>query len=505
MASDEMITSTVEQYVKSKISRSAILLNGGWGEGKTYFINNSLIPVLQEKSGTRCYLISLFGLTTKSEIENELLGAFSYSDDNNLKRSFETACKSMSITLGDDARVTGGMLGGVMSAFFHIVRQKRIDKSENDTENTLFIFDDLERFLGDIIIPMAFVSRMNEILGAKCLIVCNEDRFISGAKSGEESRRQFDMFKEKTVGRCLSYEMTPEKIASAALGFVSQDNNLKGILKNIFDTYDLLGNRIFEHCRTKNLRKIKKTIYFIEDIYNLHKDKLYANPILAGELIMCHLNRYSEGKVVNYPHFTHKSFIRLRENDLRLIDYWLENGAVNESVCSSSIATWSTNSEAEKFAVKERHKEFSNKSIIDQFPVFINNICDNESEYISFRYLLMALKIQIYNTPLNNANYTSSLFNTIDKLKVLSERVYKSKTESDYNIDTLYFVFIDVSDGYGVNFQKFVYNLSSELPAPDDFNIIRDRLVKYLFELKYCITPKNLISELVHYSSVKDL
>ena len=77
---DDELLKVIGDYIDSK-SKYAILIDGEWGCGKTEFANGKLIEYLREKNKNNenknkendgiCY-ISLYGLTTKQEIENEI-------------------------------------------------------------------------------------------------------------------------------------------------------------------------------------------------------------------------------------------------------------------------------------------------------------------------------------------------------------------------------------------------------------------------------------------------
>lgn len=53
---EDAITAEIMSYVKNRIYNYAVLIDGDWGTGKTYFIQKSIIPTL-EGSG---YMYSSF-------------------------------------------------------------------------------------------------------------------------------------------------------------------------------------------------------------------------------------------------------------------------------------------------------------------------------------------------------------------------------------------------------------------------------------------------------------
>ncbi|MDD9158509.1 P-loop NTPase fold protein, partial [Aliivibrio sp. S4TY2] len=51
----------------------AMLLDGAWGSGKTYFINNHLIEKLKEKFGLEVYLFSLYGISNIDDFRDKVI------------------------------------------------------------------------------------------------------------------------------------------------------------------------------------------------------------------------------------------------------------------------------------------------------------------------------------------------------------------------------------------------------------------------------------------------
>lgn len=44
---EDAITAEIMSYVKNRIYNYAVLIDGDWGTGKTYFIQKSIIPTLE--------------------------------------------------------------------------------------------------------------------------------------------------------------------------------------------------------------------------------------------------------------------------------------------------------------------------------------------------------------------------------------------------------------------------------------------------------------------------
>ena len=67
---NEELNNYILHYIKVDKTKSAIMLTGNWGTGKSYYIQNILAPFLaEEKNGNfQCITVSLYGLNDVLEI-----------------------------------------------------------------------------------------------------------------------------------------------------------------------------------------------------------------------------------------------------------------------------------------------------------------------------------------------------------------------------------------------------------------------------------------------------
>lgn len=70
----EELNNYIMHYLEKDKTRTAIMLTGEWGSGKTYYIENKLVPLLQDGKKSRCVVISLYGLEGISEISKSIYG-----------------------------------------------------------------------------------------------------------------------------------------------------------------------------------------------------------------------------------------------------------------------------------------------------------------------------------------------------------------------------------------------------------------------------------------------
>ena len=65
------IKDIIIDYLKNDKLNQAILIDGEWGSGKTFFVKEKVIPKIKEKlKDVPIYYVSLYGVSSSSEIHN---------------------------------------------------------------------------------------------------------------------------------------------------------------------------------------------------------------------------------------------------------------------------------------------------------------------------------------------------------------------------------------------------------------------------------------------------
>lgn len=70
MSINDHITDYIDRYIREKRSSTSIMISGGWGTGKTYFVKNKVIPYLKDNhESKRVVYITLNGISSISQLE----------------------------------------------------------------------------------------------------------------------------------------------------------------------------------------------------------------------------------------------------------------------------------------------------------------------------------------------------------------------------------------------------------------------------------------------------
>lgn len=279
-------------YLTEDKTKSAIMLTGPWGTGKSYYIQNELKPFLEKKEngGHSCVIVSLYGLKDTAEISKSIyLGT---------RMKFLTAAseKSTTVTFAGETIIKGiaGALGVDLSVSERSL--KRLYASVNLT-GKLVVLEDLERSGIDILEVLGYVNNLVEQDGVKVLLVANEEELIqytplkASTKADLERTEMLDrlnghkdrLFTDGT----LAYLKVKEKTISDTIEFEEDYKTAIREIVQIFDNEtlnkfstaekvkDILD--IMSHCQSYNLRSFIFACQKTNDIFERLDEKYLSD------------------------------------------------------------------------------------------------------------------------------------------------------------------------------------------------------------------------------------
>lgn len=240
-----MTTTELNQYIKHYIekdkTKSAIMLSAPWGTGKSYYIQNILIPFLEKDNGKRCIVVSLYGLKDIKEISKSIF--------------LEAKAKLLSkqgTGLATGKLVAKTVIKGVASFFGIDLNMDEDDLNKIyesiDLSDKLIVLEDLERSNIGIIELLGYVNSLVEQDGVKVLLVANELEI----KKYNEIIVKDDKGKEKKIkvltDESKQYFRTKEKTVSDTIIFYS--SNVKAI-DNIMVSFNYRYFNCFLKCKNE--------------------------------------------------------------------------------------------------------------------------------------------------------------------------------------------------------------------------------------------------------------
>lgn len=279
-------------YLTKDKTKSAIMLTGPWGTGKSYYIQNELKPFLEKKEngGHSCVIVSLYGLKDTAEISKSIyLGK---------RMKFLTAAseKSTTVTFAGETIIKG--IAGAFGVDLSVSERslKRLYASVNLT-GKLVVLEDLERSGIDILEVLGYVNNLVEQDGVKVLLVANEEELIQytplkvSTKADLERTEMLDRItghrdrlftdstiaylkvKEKTISDTIEFE---EDYQTAIREIVQMfDNETLNKFSTIESIKDILD--IMSHCQSYNLRSFIFACQKTNDIFSSLDEKYLSD------------------------------------------------------------------------------------------------------------------------------------------------------------------------------------------------------------------------------------
>ncbi len=187
---EQMVADFIDDYLKNNKVNYAILINGSWGSGKTFFIKEHIIKKLDKEyeaakknlktlkiwdrlfkkkksiNAKKPIYVSLYGISSISDIKSKILLATIKNDkikkilpvlDVGAEIGNEIISKNYSISN------SSGKLTRILSNFYSL-------------ENLIIFFDDLERCNVDINIVLGYINQLVEHNKLKVILIADEEK-----------------------------------------------------------------------------------------------------------------------------------------------------------------------------------------------------------------------------------------------------------------------------------------------------------------------------------------
>ena len=303
---DDLLESVLD-YVRSDYTDYAIMINGEWGSGKTYFWNNQIKRKIESLTlnGKRYKTIymSLYGISNLEEISKKIFIETTQLMDKGLRKYMATHNQT---AIPEYAKTSLDMAN-----FFGVAQNgEKIDYEEFfSIQDKVLCFDDLERANVDVIDILGYINNFVEHDHMKTIIICNEKELATKMKSenlemktfiatylldkqGDLNNNELPMVEkikdriETVFERTNDYERIKEKLIGETFEYAPKfDYIINGILmryeKNSSLVKFLRENSslilaTFKRSGTRNLRILKQALNDFKKIYEM-TDKYYPN------------------------------------------------------------------------------------------------------------------------------------------------------------------------------------------------------------------------------------
>lgn len=227
----------IENYLNNDKTKSAIMLTAPWGMGKSYYIQNCLIPYLEKSKHKKCVVVSLYGLNDIKDISKAIY------------LEIRAKIKSLKKEKAQAGKIVGKtIIKGALSVAGIDLSLKEADLEKLyasiDLKDKLIILEDLERSGITIKQVLGYVNNLVEQDGAKVLLVANEneikisEKIVTQDKNGKETSKwvytsetaEYLKIKEKTVSDTILYLCDYDEAIESILKLYS-NSKLKPLLE----------------------------------------------------------------------------------------------------------------------------------------------------------------------------------------------------------------------------------------------------------------------------------
>jgi len=296
----EDLVESILDYVRSDYTDYAIMINGEWGSGKTYFWNNKIRPKIDGmqfhgKKYSTIYM-SLYGISNLEEISKKIFIETTQLMDKNVRKHLDSSSK---ISIPEYAK-TG----------LNIANSFRVNSSNEKinyekfftTDDKVLCFDDLERANVDVIDILGYINNFVEHDHIKTIIICNEKELATKLKNSNLEMKTFiatyildkegslsstekpmvERIQDKieyVFDKANDYERIKEKLIGETFEYIPEFNYIiNGILMRYENDKELIRFlrentpyiiNTFNKSGTRNLRILKHALNDFKKIFEM--------------------------------------------------------------------------------------------------------------------------------------------------------------------------------------------------------------------------------------------
>ena len=297
----EDLVESILDYIRADYTDYAIMINGEWGSGKTYFWNHKIKPKIEsmQVNGKRLTAIymSLYGISNLEEISKKIFIETTQLMDKNLKKFMDASGVS---NIPEYAKT-----GLDMANFFGVTQNgDRLDYGQFfSTDDKVLCFDDLERANVDVIDILGYINNFVEHDHIKTIIICNEKELSTKLKNSNlemktfiatylldkenkltmktdkpmverirdtieyvfDKANDYERIKEKLIGETFEYAPEFNYIIN---GLLMRFENYPDLIRFLRENTNLITST-FNKSGTRNLRILKHALNDFKKIFDM--------------------------------------------------------------------------------------------------------------------------------------------------------------------------------------------------------------------------------------------
>lgn len=388
---EQQIIDEILRYLHDDSYNYAVLIDGEWGSGKTYFVNNTLTKIIEKQesdleTSRKVQYISLYGCKAISDVQENI--AWSFAEDARKviqdKNNFGTTGQKVSNNILLSSKKIGN---AILKKFLPNMPLYEIASDWLNLGSFIFVFDDLERCDCPINEVFGFFNELVEHENTKVILIANEkelsgiaeiqylelqysltldDRIIwptpntssslavrssnsTHISLDEMERRRKLLFPtkeansnyrrilEKLIGVTLKYEPNISLIISEILKSSKYDSSIKDMLEKKKEAFSSeMQNRNHKNIRTFQFF-LSKVSYLLEKLSDINTDPEYLD-IIKEHIISETFYQAIKFKSNDQPSRTmHAQLKKEQEAKFQSIKQYIESGTYNQKIFEDNV------------------------------------------------------------------------------------------------------------------------------------------------------------------------
>ena len=452
------IQDVIMQYVVNKKSELALLVNGEWGIGKTYFIDNIIIPKIKENSTRKLKVVkvSLYSIKDSQDLYNSVYLKMLW---NCIEKDSQTnIIEKLAYAFGKAYGIIGKRKSGVDVDVKNITFKANLPSIADmvqlanivtNLEDHVVIFDDMERckipsqevlgiindFITEKKCKCIIIGNENELSKLRCyqdrelkyLVALNEKiKINNGNQPQDENEYNLEQLKERTdliFKDNMDYNVVKEKVIGRTIHFMP---NLSDIVESVVEEekYDgivkdyILSNskeitelmEITEHFNIRTLiyafNEFQRILPTIEKS-NVEKDSIYNESVKKVLLYMVYAaikNKMSNEQINRKTEFECISVGRSLHTitAFRFVDKIISYGAMNvddiETTFKHYVDFVKTNvkNNSDPLFVLMEYYDYEDEQIVEAINILKKKLQEKEYD-ISLYSKIVASMIEVKN------------------------------------------------------------------------------------------------------------
>lgn len=262
----------LESYIGDNTYNYAVMINGDWGSGKTFFVKNY---INNHNDKEKFLYVSLYGIKNLDEISKDIYAQ--------ILRKNSLFAKTIGKLKGEKVSVLGNVVGRIA---IDLCKSKGIDvdgitniyKNLVDLNKYIFVFDDLERNSIGMNEILGYINNLVEHSEIKAVIIANESKI---------DHMLYKEIKEKLIANTIIYEPNINDIFKIIINGLQENEDIKNSLIKNIDILIKIPNkniRTYQFFLSKYIRAYKSIskIYSENIEENLLKkliEEMYASAV----------------------------------------------------------------------------------------------------------------------------------------------------------------------------------------------------------------------------------